>query len=96
MSDNDELEMIKSGYEGLQYEMNKQLTEKDVEITKLKHDLGFLGGQAACMSNTIADYVSMINSLAHYIIDEPTSSSSEAQACANAALDYIIPKLESE
>ena len=90
-----ELGSIEAGYNGLQYEMGKQLAEKDAEITKLKHDLSFISGQAASLSNDLADYASKMNSLAHYIIDEPTSSSQEAQIYANSILDLIVHKLES-
>lgn len=88
------LEIIEAGYDGLQHEMDKQLAEKDAEITKLKHDLSFLGGQAASMSNTIADYASKMNSLALYITGNDHSTE-EAKGYANDVLDFIVPKLES-
>ncbi len=75
--------------------LNSEIGRQNSVIISLKHDLGLLSGQAASMSNTLADYASKINSLAHYIIDEPTSSSQEAQMFANEALDFIVPKLES-
>ena len=34
-----ELEMIEAGYHGLQYEMNKQLAEKDARIAELEAEV---------------------------------------------------------
>lgn len=64
-------------------------------IINLKYDLGLLNRQAASMSNDLGDYASKMNSLAHYIIDQPTSSSNEAKMYANDVLDFIVPYLES-
>ena len=63
---------------------------------KLQHDLNLLSRQAASMSNDLADYASKMNSLAHYIIDQPTSNTQDARDYANDVLDFIGPRLESE
>ena len=76
--------------------LNLEVERLDGVVIDFKRDLNLISSQAASMSNDLADYASKMNSLAHYIIDQPTSNTEEAKAYANDVLDFISPRLESE
>ena len=65
------------------------------ENKELKQRNALLSKQAASMSNDLAAYVSKMNSLSRYIL-ENRNSTSEARAYAEDVLDFAVPRLESE
>ncbi len=76
--------------------LNLEVERLSEKVVGLQNDLRIVSNHASNMSNTVSDYANKMNSLAHYILDHPTSNTEEAKGYANDILDFIIPKLESE